>query len=709
MTGGVPQGPVRVLPFVEAVPEGRAARWSGGRGEARDEGWRWEGPGFVLDILVSTDADGLLLRGRLEATGTLRLSSVGLSLSTSALEQPDGLRFFRHGYASWTPTASFPWDHPPPRPLSWSFAVANHAVDTRWWSVRDGMASHGFTLLTRAGDGLLVGFLAQQVGLGEVFLGRGEDGRARLVASLDYGGKQLAAGEQLELEPLRLSWGEPTALLERYVEEVAAQAGVASMEDRSAPAGWCSWYHFYTKVTDPDVVRNARALTALAPLGLTLVQLDDGYQAAVGDWTSLNAKFPRGLGPLAADIRGLGFEAGLWTAPFMATRRSRLVKDHPDRVLRDDRGRMVDCGLSPSWRDRVVGLDLSHPAVGDWLHALFRSFSEQGFSFFKLDFLYAALRRAARHDPRLSPVESYRLGLRRIREGVGPRGFLLGCGAPILPSVGLVDGMRVSGDVREGWGTGPLGWLGADCGGPSLRESARDNVTRAAFHRKWWWNDPDCLLVRDRRTDLDLDEVRFLVTVVGMTGGLGIVSDDLELVPEARRALLAFVLPMTRLRPRSPDLFERPYPERFVLEGARRRLVALLNWEGRPVERVVEPAEVWRFDAWRLAPVGSSVTVPRHGACATWETPKEGHPRLVGADLHMTGIVDGRLEDAWDGSVLRVSCRDLAPRPGRLWIAVPAGWKLAGVEGPGRVAGAWEEGVILEVEAGREWEIEMRW
>ncbi len=709
---GLGCGPIYLQPHVGAVFRDRPEQivpWTGEEQvEDSEGGWSWRGPGFRLQLRVEPDADGFRLLATLEATKPLRLAHTGFTISTALLQRPGELRFFRQGYASWTPTASLRWDQPPRRPLSRSFAVANHYIDSRWWGGPPGMASHGYTLLTQDGQGLLVGFLANRVGLGEIFLGKGAT--PFLVATLDFGGRTLGFGEALALEPLRVGFGPADATLERYLDEAAVENGVdlARLAREPVVSGWCSWYHFYTKVKDEDVVRNARAMAGLGPLGLSLVQLDDGYQTAVGDWRSLNGKFKRGLGPMAQDIRALGYNPGLWTAPFMAGRKSQLVQDHPDWVLRDPLGEIIDCGLNPAWRDRLVGLDLSHEGARAWLHTLFRGLREEGFTFFKLDFLYAALRHAQRKNPAVSPVESYRLGMSVIRDAVGD-GFLLGCGAPILPSVGLVDGMRVSGDVKERWGVGLVGLVGADCGAPSLMESARNNITRAAMHRRWWLNDPDCLLVRDQDTDLDADEVRLLVTVAGMTGGLGIISDDLDAVPEARRALLASVLPPTSLRPQSPDLFLRPFPERFLLEGEDRRLVAEIHWGSRSTTRPLEPAEVWRFDAWEHAPLSArELKVPSHGVRAWWETPRGDHPRLVGADLHLTGLVDGRISERFTADHTELCCRDLPPRAGRLWLATPAGWALRAVEGPARLAGSWAEGVILAVEPGP-WTLTLRW
>lgn len=49
----------------------------------------------------------------------------------------------------------------------------------------------------------------------------------------------------------------------------------------------------------------------------------------------------------------------------------------------------------------------------------------------------------------LTGVAAYRSGLQLIRDAVGPEGYLVGCGAPIQPSVGLVDAMWVSPDTFD--------------------------------------------------------------------------------------------------------------------------------------------------------------------------------------------------------------------------------------------------------------------
>jgi alpha-galactosidase len=81
--------------------------------------------------------------------------------------------------------------------------------------------------------------------------------------------------------------------------------------------------------------------------------------------------------------------------------------------------------------------------------------------------------------------------LAHVRAAIGADPYLLGCGAPLLPPVGMVDGMRVSAD------TAPL-WAPED-GDMSLAGGASAELSvqaRSYQHGRYWVNDPDCLLLR---------------------------------------------------------------------------------------------------------------------------------------------------------------------------------------------------------------------
>ena len=91
----------------------------------------------------------------------------------------------------------------------------------------------------------------------------------------------------------------------------------------------------------------------------------------------------------------------------------------------------------------------------------------------------------ARHAD-VDEVTAYRAGLALVREAVGPDVYLVGCGAPLLPSVGLVDAMRVSPDTFH---------EGAEDGSAGLR-GLMPLAARAWMQGRLWVNDPDCVVAR---------------------------------------------------------------------------------------------------------------------------------------------------------------------------------------------------------------------
>jgi alpha-galactosidase len=196
--------------------------------------------------------------------------------------------------------------------------------------------------------------------------------------------------------------------------------------------------------------------------------------------------------------------------------------------------------------------------------------TDWGYAIQKLDFLYAAALPGVRHDPNVTRARSLRLGLEAIRAGAGEDGFLLGCGSPFGPAVGLVEAMRIGADVTPYWSNAIDRLGGRGRHGLSTRNAVVDTVTRTVFDREWWLNDPDCLMVRDSDTKLTEEEVRLLATVIGMTDGMLVISDRLSQLGEHRRSMIARTRDLAGGRVEVPDLFERALPELLVSRHAGR-------------------------------------------------------------------------------------------------------------------------------------------
>lgn len=263
----------------------------------------------------------------------------------------------------------------------------------------------------------------------------------------------------------------PAGALADFGDRFGAAAGARTGE---APRVWCTWYRYFEEVTEGDVTENLRAIDDLG-LGVDVVQIDDGWSLGTGEWTHPNPHFGSLAGAID-DIRDSGRRAGVWLAPFSVGSRSDLAVRHPEWLTGP---------AGYNWGDDLVGLDLTHPGVREYLTGVFAGLRDLGVDYLKLDFLYSGAVPGARHDGG-TPIEAYRSGLSLIREVMGDDAYLLGCGAPILPSVGIVDAMRVSPDTfHEGGEDGSQGLRG--------RMSLE---ARAWQHGRLWTTDPDCLVAR---------------------------------------------------------------------------------------------------------------------------------------------------------------------------------------------------------------------
>ena len=102
------------------------------------------------------------------------------------------------------------------------------------------------------------------------------------------------------------------------------------------PLGWCSWYYYFAKVREEDILENVRWFADhREEFPIEYIQLDDGYQRALGDWLVCNEKFPHGLRWLAAEITRAGFKPALWLAPFQVEDNSELLREHPDWMIQN--------------------------------------------------------------------------------------------------------------------------------------------------------------------------------------------------------------------------------------------------------------------------------------------------------------------------------------------------------------------------------------
>eukprot|EP00977_Amphora_coffeiformis_P001346 scaffold283_cov186-Amphora_coffeaeformis.AAC.4 len=358
--------------------------------------------------------------------------------------------------------------------------------------------------------------------------------RRRRVITTDWAHAQLLSPHSYDEEPLV-----------HFFHAVAGYNAARPLQNGNLLVGWCSWYHYYENISQQVLRDNFAKLAGLrtkVPMNVSVV--DDGYMTAWGDWDSLkpNKFTDGGLQTVAADIAQNHMRPGLWLAPFAADKHSQLTRQHPDWVIHNDAGvaaNSSNCGKF------FYGLDATHPDIRQHVTtAIRRAVVDWKFRVLKIDFLYAAcLHGNGKYDLSLSRAQAMHMALDTIRKAAGPDTFLIGCGCPVASAIGYVDGMRVSADTGPTWYPAfPLPWW--DHGTlPCLRSMIRNSMARAPMGHRWWHNDPDCLLLGES-TRLTIQEVASAASIVAMTCGMMLLSDDLTNVSVERMRVLCKIFPM---------------------------------------------------------------------------------------------------------------------------------------------------------------------
>ncbi|MCU0486355.1 MAG: alpha-galactosidase [Anaerolineales bacterium] len=560
-------------------------------------------------------------------------------------------------------------------------------------------SSEGWAILASERVALVVGLVSMADQFGQVIV-TCQPGQLGLRLATQADGILLAPGESCDsewgfLQVLSLPDADPAR---EYVLAVARQMGTRSLLT-PPPLQWTHWYQFFQDISAEKFITNLEAINAVrSQVPFQVVQLDDGYQSAWGDWSTTNPRFPAGLDDLAGRIRQAGYTPGLWLAPFIVQPRSTIDREHPDWLLQSHRGRPRSAGFFYNFWGHA--LDMTHPAVQEHLAALVETLSQRwGFSMLKLDFLYSAALPGRRYDPRSTRAQALRRGLDVIRQAAGEETFLLGCGCPFGPAIGVVDAMRIGPDTAPTWEpyfnwaawASPL--LRREPSTPALRNNLRNLLNLSCLHRRWWWNDPDCLLVRHQNTGLSEAEVRSSVTLTGLSGGMMVDSDELAALSPERLKMLSCLAPILSPGGQPLDMLERDMPELYhvPVQAAAGcwHLVALFNWSNCPqrirvaLPRLGLPAgqEFYVFDFWAQRgwlTQAAELTFPEIPAhdCRLLRIsvmePDSSLPQLLGDTLHIT---QGLEIASWQAGPERLELQTLdlgRQADGALWLALPA-------------------------------------
>jgi len=496
-----------------------------------DEVWTKTNSGAFESVVVLTNSS------------SAPVTVVGLEWSARTADLPAVDRLLHNGYQSWTYTGV----EPIPDAIVDANGTAPHGGDDEnplgeiagvsWW----------WTALADAnGRGAVIGATGGTVFKTYVAV----DSRVRVVQGITGDAITIAPGATKTLDGLYVAMGDVSARLDDYARAVAALHPPAV--PRHAPlAGWGSWNLYYAHITAADLRTEAAwAAQKIVPLGMHDFLLDDGYETHWGSWSASPA-FGADLGTLDAEQVAAGLSPAVWMAPLYVKTDDPLVAANPTWFVHAADGSLrTYTNIGPDY----AALDVTSDGARAFVVRSLQAMRAAGYRTLKIDFLFGGAIEGTRAQP-MTSLESYAAWMKTIREAV-PDVHLVGCGAPILPSVGWVDSMRIGPDIA--YDTSPAPTY------PFLSAAAR-HVAMRAMTDAWWALDPDVVLLRGAA----IDDAAAWTTIVAsaMTGGNYLLGDGRQ-AGDARlaMALAPDILALARApgAARAIDLTAATDPKLFV-------------------------------------------------------------------------------------------------------------------------------------------------
>lgn len=363
---------------------------------------------------------------------------------------------------------------------------------------------------------------------------------------------------EIKSDELLLTW-QDTDALPTYGKVMADINGVKKKFD--VPFGWCSWYYYLGNISEKIILENLN--TAYEnKLPFKYIQIDDGWAKNRGDWEA-NERFPSGMKALADEIKAKGFIPGIWVAPFLFDKESKVYKENPDWFLEE---KNVVKG--------VAFVDYGNDGAREYLYNLFRKLSvEWGYRYIKVDLISWAIALKGYSKPNFNGLNNFREALKIMRSAVTEDTLILTCTAPIGPSVKYADATRISIDIFERW--------------DSLKEVARQVVKRTYAH-EYLMIDPDCIMLRNAQKEdeecgrlcvRNEREIETFMTLMSITGGAIMSSDKLSLLNETDFDKLRALSPMNTTPATALDLYEREIPSVFSYgKRGNFQMYAFVNW-----------------------------------------------------------------------------------------------------------------------------------
>jgi hypothetical protein len=285
---------------------------------------------------------------------------------------------------------------------------------------------------------------------------------------------------------------------------------------------------------------------------------------------------------MASEIREHGFTPGIWTAPLWINYLSPIALRKPHMLIKNEYG-------DPLMVDGRYTLDPTHPESKEYLKELYTRLYNDGYRFFKIDFLGSVVKAHGFHKPELGCYEAIKEMYDVIKPCIKESHLLA---ATALPECGpgILDSGRVSIDIHNQWS--------------HVKWGLETIQLRTWMHKRLFYLDPDFIVVRGEATSTEKEttvtdpakndpnhsrwrsgptfnfiEAQTHVNVVALTGGSVVLSDRISKLNKRGLELIYKVIDLKGVMAKALDLADNTIASIWYQDMGHEKRLTIINWE----------------------------------------------------------------------------------------------------------------------------------
>ncbi len=291
---------------------------------------------------------------------------------------------------------------------------------------------------------------------------------------------------------------------------------------------------------DMDGLEEQIALMKKNAMDIDTVIVGEDESVKLGDFGQGGSKaFPKGMKAAADKIKENGMRPGIWIAPFVAEKKSKLYQQHPDWFLKKWMNFPVTGGYHSGKNSKYYVLDFYKEEVRAYISDMFKTvLYEWGFEVIYVDFLYAAA-----VEPRINKTRAEIMGdvadfIRKLcRDKI-----VITASVPMASAFGQYAYCKMTADNAPFWEDNIMKRFGFR-ERISTESALQTLIARRVMNRRFFDSVSTAYFIGHESTALTLVEKHTILALCSILSSVTLLSDDIKSYDEMEMALLTSTQP----------------------------------------------------------------------------------------------------------------------------------------------------------------------